>query len=156
MHPNLRPLKQALFAWLSQHQGNGVAASLTFKPRLDGRRLTPQDAENAMSHYLHRLDRKVYGRHSSRQVGAIPIREGGVQPWEKHLHYHLVLPAPPNYSVHDWKVTAAQTWPILDWASKTQNHFVIISDDGWLSYMLKLRDKPDYLDSLDIANLRLT
>ena len=152
---DLRLQQLALEKWLRQAASEGVAATLTFKQRLDGKPLTRDIAQATITHYLHRLDRIAFGRRNKSQVSAIAVREGGTLPHQKHLHYHLALPTPPNYSAEDWRSYVLRTWPVLDWASPIQNRFELIRDSGWLSYMLKLRDKSDFLEAMDFENFRL-
>jgi len=161
-------LSAACLDWLDRPDlhDRAIAATLTFRPyrdELNDRgvtrfRLNPLICQEAIRVFLRRLDTAAYGKDAirrGRKLGAIPIREGGMGRGDKHLHYHAQLQVPEHESVAGWKLVAANEWSRIDWASQKQNCFRDVSDPNWLSYILKLRDKPDFQDSVDFVNLRI-
>ena len=83
------------------------------------------------------------------------MREGADNWSAKHLHYHFALVVPDKYTAEDWAETAMRTWTSLEWAGPDHNVLKPMWSDQWLSYILKTRDKPDYLDAMDFENWRL-
>lgn len=115
-------------------------------------------ASKAIRHYLRRLDLVAFGmgaKRRGRRVRAIPVMEGGSRPDDTHIHYHLQLDVPDGWTLDDWKQTAASEWQKVRWASAKQNCFRDVADEGWLEYILKLRDKPSFIDAVDFENLRI-
>jgi hypothetical protein len=135
-----------------------VAATLTFRPRLDGKRLNVREAQLAVRHYLRLLNADCFGKRALRGsagLAVIPIREGGEGADDKHIHYHLQMAVPAGKATEQWLTEAAATWQKVRWASPDQNVFVEVEDEGWLSYITKFRDKPNFMDAVDVENLRL-
>jgi hypothetical protein len=162
---NNNDLRKACFEWLKP-TGPAIAATLTFRPSLEvmsdsgivRHRLTERDAQAAVANFLRRLDAAAYGKEAirrGRRLGAIAIREGGTSRHDKHLHYHLQLQVPDHETLYGWRVVAADAWRKLRWASPKQNVFRDVTDEGWISYILKLRDKPNFIDAVDVENIRI-
>jgi hypothetical protein len=152
----------ALLEWVGHHR-LGVAGTVTFRPAVGRGYLKPEylnarHAQKCVSQLLRRLDRAAFGTSGVRKgklVGAIAVREGSDGWSNKHVHYHLALDVPARYCPEEWADVARRTWTALEWASPEQNRFEPMWSDQWLSYIFKTRDKPVYLDAMDIENWRL-
>ncbi|WP_206862085.1 hypothetical protein [Lysobacter changpingensis] len=130
--------------------------TLTFKPSWQGQLLTESIAESTVGHFLHRLNRRfITRRKASERLRVIAVREGGIGLGNKRLHYHLKVEAPTGVDPDQFCISCLHIWRKLDWASLSQNRATARSDEHWISYILKLRDKADYATAIDINNTYL-
>lgn len=156
-------LKESLVGWLAD-QPLGLAATLTFTPRAPAepgirtRWLDVPIARETTRVYLRKLNRLAYGssgERKGRRLAAAVVREGGSGWDSKHLHYHLALQVPDQYSPEDWARRARTTWTEMAWASPANNVFKPMWSRQWIDYILKDRDKPLYLDAMDFESWHL-
>lgn len=161
-------LASVCFDWLRSMvvDESSIAITLNFLPRRKVRvergvsviGLTELIAQEAVRHYLRRLDAEAFGKGALRRkqtLHVVAVREGGFESGQKHFHYHLQVQIPPGWSAEEWKRAAADCWQQIDWASPRNNEFRDVFDSGWLLYQLKTRDKADYLSAIDFENMRL-
>jgi hypothetical protein len=116
--------------------------------------LTETDAIQNLRHFLNKLDRSVFGKAASRygkKVSCIPVLEGG---GDKRLHYHAVLDCPRYDLLTHFPLLIADHWRSTQWGYR-QIDCQANTDDGWLTYITKFRDKPNFADAIDWTNLRL-
>ena len=113
--------------------------------------LTKIDAEQNLRHFLNLLNKRIYGpsaqRHNKR-VNVIPILEGGKA---TRLHYHLLIDCPRDDLIDAFPAMIITAWRDTTWGYD-QTH-VSACDAGWISYITKLRDKPNFADAIDWTNL---
>jgi hypothetical protein len=136
--------------------GIRIALTLTFRPNRGRKLVDNAIASKAMTHFLAKLNRRVFRnahRRFGRRLEVIAVREGGGG-HHKQVHYHLDMRVPDRWSVSDFGGTCLEVWRSLRWASQDQN-VIRESDDGWIDYMLKFRDKNDYFDAVDVINTHL-
>lgn len=148
-------LQQPGFDWLRERS---IAATLTFRPRIDNEFLTERIAQCAVRHLLRRLDLSAYGKQAARwgrKIGSLAIREGADGPYEAQVHYHLELEVPRHRHSADWIYTSDELWEKLEWASPRQNRFKIVRSPGWQGYILKGKGKPSFIDAIDFENTRM-
>lgn len=146
-------LQEAYFQWWTDRPVDGIAATLTFKPTFRGWRLNEQIAAETVRHFVLRLNRRVLGRNkTSEPLEILAVREGSSRLGCKHIHYHFLIQVPSALDHDAMMSTAESIWTSLDWASKEQNRLSPHADKHWVSYILKLRDKPDYAMAIDIRN----
>lgn len=134
---------------------NAIAATLTFRRRLDGHPLTLRTAEEAVRMLIRRLNYRGLGRdHRTRgqRLSVVPVREGGFEYGDSHLHYHLQIEIPEGWATETWIAVARAEWERIQWAAE-QAAFEVVRDAGWLSYIFKTRDKRDFGEAIDLGNL---
>ena len=156
----IRPdqIANAYLEWIEGKPfGPSIAVTLTFR-QFDGKQISRKLAENAISHYLRVLDRKAFGaqaRRGKRQLGAFGVFEGDAESWGKNLHYHCLLQIPSHVMPEQWIRTCEMEWAKVRYSNR-QHHFEEVWDEaGWSEYLLKLRDKKDYADAVDVINIRM-
>ncbi len=116
--------------------------------------LTETVAVQNLRHFLNKLNRSVFGKSAvrfGRGVGCIPVLEGG---GDKRLHYHAVIDCPRSELLADFPLLIADHWRSTQWGY-WQTDCQANPDDGWLTYITKFRDKPNFADAIDWTNLRL-
>lgn len=149
-----RSIRDAYFEWWTRHPLDGIALTVTFMPSWRGQLLTSAVAQATVRHFLHRLNRRALGRRrkSRAYLEVLSVREGATSAFDKRIHYHFYIGAPAGISHEQLCQMAIATWVRLDWASRDQNRARPEADKHWVSYILKLQDKPDYATSIDIEN----
>jgi hypothetical protein len=150
------PLQQASMDWLTPHFVgiDCVALTLTFKRRVGPVWLDEEIAQDTVRHFLLRINRAARGgkrRSPSDQLRVVAVREGAVARGKKHLHYHLQIEVPTNTSPEEFAMHCRRVWGCLDWGA-AQSDAQYVRDVGWMSYMLKLRDKDDFAYAIDVDN----
>ena len=116
--------------------------------------LNQTSATQNFRHFLNKLNRCIYGKAAIRHgkgVGCIPVLEGG---GDKRLHYHAIIDCPRPDLVTNFPMLIADHWRSTQWGY-WQIDCQANSDDGWLTYITKFRDKPNFADAIDWTNLRL-
>lgn len=135
----------------------GVAVTLTFQPNRRGDYLTEEIAQATVRELIKRLNKFARRRVPNKPLYVIAIREGSTRAKDGvRLHYHLKVEIPPGMTGENIASKITQYWMKLKGASRQQNWVVPISDDGWLSYILKKRSKHDYADSIDWINTHVS
>lgn len=139
-------------------EGEHLAVTLTFHPP-PGEKLDESQAQATLRHFLRRLANRVYGsaaKRFGRKLQVVPVLEGGTGPNDKHLHYHLQIEIPLGFEPDRFGRLCIEVWRELDWASQTQNVYRYCTNgEGWTNYILKPRDKADYLSAIDFSNMAL-
>lgn len=116
--------------------------------------LTEQSASQNFRHFLNKLNRSVYGNAAQRfgkGVAVVPVIEGNA---DKRMHFHAVIDCPRPELAADFPVIVADAWRSTQWGYY-QIDVRPDADRGWLNYMMKFRDKPDFATAIDWMNLRL-
>lgn len=125
------------------HVANGRQFAMTF---LDNRK-----AAQNLSHFHTILSRKVLGTPAKRfgeRLPMIPVIEGGNG---KRLHYHTLIDCPRDEFAAEFPALIRETWLKTQWGYR-EIDIQSQADDGFLFYMTKLRDKPNYADAVDWMN----
>lgn len=137
------------------------ALTLTLKQRIGGdggisapaTSLTRDIASQNLKHFLNVLNKQVYGGAAQRHGKRLPVfsvLEGGNG---KRLHYHIVIDCPRNDLIEAFPAMVILTWRKTLWGYN-QTH-VTPCDAGWVNYMTKLRDKPDFGSAIDWENCHI-
>lgn len=116
--------------------------------------LTEQSASQNFRHFLNKLNRVVYGSAAHRfgkGVAVVPVIEDNA---DKRLHYHALIDCPRPQLVAAFPAAIADAWRSTQWGYY-QIDIQSGADRGWLNYMMKFRDKPDFATAIDLMNLRL-
>jgi hypothetical protein len=116
--------------------------------------LTDTAATQNMRHFLNKLDRSVFGKAAVRfgkRIGCVPVLEGGAG---KRIHYHAVIDCPRPDLVGEFPALLSDAWRTTMWGY-WQVDCQTNADNGWLTYITKVRDKPNLADAIDWTNLRL-
>lgn len=156
-------IQSTLREWLSIDDWNhAFALTLTLKQRIGGdggistaaTSLTPEVASRNLRHFLNVMNKQVYGTSSQRHGKRLPVfsvLEGGNG---KRLHYHLAIDCPQNDLIELFPAMVISTWRKTLWGYD-QTH-VTPCDAGWVNYMTKLRDKPDFASAIDWENCHIS
>lgn len=163
LSPSLQ-LRSSIRDWVDiDSWANPFSATLTLKQvagtdngflarRVWGDELT---ASQNFHHFLNKLNRRLFGKAAQRYgkgVRVLPVLEGGNG---KRLHYHAVIDC-PRPDLHDlFPIIVATIWRDTQWGY-SQIEVNPGADQGWLNYITKLRDKPDFGSSIDWVNARLS
>jgi hypothetical protein len=157
-----RQIQSALRDWINLgHWNDPRALTLTMKqyawfdrPGGTDRSLIMLDRQIAsanLRHFLSVLNRQTLGnlgRRQGKKLWAFPVLEGTAS---KHLHYHLVIDCPfASDPDNRFEALIRDAWLGTDWGDVQMK--LTRSDDGWVHYMTKLRDKPDFADAIDWTN----
>lgn len=157
---NDKIMRDSLREWVNLSDWSSpFAVTLTLKQRLmefgdSGRAgvpVTQEIAQQNFRHFLNRLNKRVFGNSAGRhgkRLRVLPVLEGGSH---KRLHYHSVIDCPRPELCELFPSMVCEAWTSTQWGY----HEVQAdpqADDGWLSYITKLRDKPDYSLSIDWMN----
>lgn len=137
------------------------AVTLTLKQRIGGdggvssvsQNLTPEIASQNLRHFLNTLNKQIYGSAAQRfgkRIWVVPVLEGGRG---KRLHFHLVIDCPRIELVDVFPSIIVTEWRKTLWGYHETD--VQPCDAGWLTYMTKLRDKPEFSSSIDWMNVTL-
>ena len=109
--------------------------------------LTGDLASRNVRHFLNVLNKRVYGsaaqRHGKR-LRSLATFEGSSG---KRLHCHMMIDCPRPELVEHFPSMVASAWASTDWGDRQID--VQPCDQGWLTYMTKLRDKPDFAAAFD-------
>lgn len=156
-------LQSSLRAWFSLDDwASPFAVTLTLKQSVTVPNgimstklwLTEAVAAQNLRHFLNKLNRSVFGKSAARfgkGVGCIPVLEGGR---DRRLHYHAVIDCPLPDLVAGFPLLITDHWRSTQWGY-FQVDCQTDTDDGWLTYITKFRDKPNFADAIDWTNLRL-
>jgi hypothetical protein len=108
-------------------------------------------ASQNLGHFHSVLSRKLLGKPADRygkRVPLIPVIEGGNG---KRLHYHVMIDCPRADLQSDFSKLVRDTWLRTQWGHD-QIDIQPQADIGWINYISKFRDKPNYSDAVDWPN----
>jgi hypothetical protein len=114
-------------------------------------RLTNERASQNLRHFLNLLNKLVYGNAHKRfgsAVCVIPILESGLG---KRLHYHLMIDCPKDHLKDLYPQLLRSFWIQTQWGYD-EIDIQANADSGWIKYISKLSDKPNFNDSIDWVN----
>jgi hypothetical protein len=115
----------------------------------------------AFRHFMNLLNREVYGaafRRHGKRLRVLPVLEKGevgaraLRSWERgtsgRWHIHCAIELPPHFDAVALERLIRQCWAKVEWG-----HGRILVRDGanggWISYMLKGRQKSEFDGVLD-------
>ena len=122
-----------------------------FEPAAATEWLDPHKARQNFRHFMNLLNRKVLGKRFSNhgeRLSVIPVLEGGSG---KRFHYHAMIDCPSAALEGLFPLIVQSTWAKTRWAF-AQTDVQPNADNGWITYISKTRDKPDYADAIDWEN----
>lgn len=145
--------------WFGTAKGSHVAASLTFRQELNGRRLSEIAASSALYVFARKLNRYAFGNKTKKSRGGLrltfaAVREGDCTGVGKHLHYHAMIGVPDRFSVQEWAKKCDESWSEVRRAG-CQNRFEEVVDGGWITYILKRYTKRNFDECVDLNTLFL-
>ena len=129
-----------------------VALTLTLKQKFQNHKIDIIETSKNIKHFLNRLNRLLYGnayKRFSNAVKIFPVIEYDV---DKRFHVHAIIDKPDTIDEIKFYKAIKQSW------SKTKFgydhiHIQTITSDGWISYLTKFAQKPDYDLSIDWMNV---
>ena len=104
-----------------------------------------------LRHFMNVINTKAYGtvfKCYGKRLPFIAVIEGGR--W-KRLHCHAAIDCPKHFDSDDFQTLIAEVWKKTIWGYN-EVRLVADSDQGWLDYMMKLRDKEQYDLSIEWLN----
>ena len=146
------PLRGYLVDWLNGYSvQNSVAVTLTMRQRSKfGERLTESDqCSRNFRYFINRLCRKVTGRRYKRngeRLQVIPVIEK--KPGSR-FHYHAIIEDPRN-DLDKMRSDIVDCWIKTDFGNRQTYVEKTTNQIGWISYILKLENKDDELDILNL------
>ena len=101
---------------------------------------------------LNRLNQKLLGnaRRKSR-IKTVAVLE---RDRDGRFHYHLAIDRPSFVFEDEFYHELCRCWEKTIWKRKLVDERVS-ADDGWISYIMKLRSKAEYSESIDWPNCHL-
>ncbi|MES2986605.1 MAG: hypothetical protein V4808_01740 [Pseudomonadota bacterium] len=117
--------------------------------------LAAEKASQNFRHFMNVLNRSALSRRSYRQgvrLSVIPVLEGGNH---KRLHYHAVIDCPDEELRGRFPSKIESAWAETKWGYH-QIDIQSAADSGWINYISKLKDKPNYADSIDWENYHVS
>lgn len=153
---SLKQYRSALLTYINLPAWqNPIAVTLTLKQvfhsALGSVRLNADHAIRNLRHFLNQLNRRYFKNAFSRygkRLSVAPILEVS---HEGRLHYHLIIDRPPHISVVRFGTDIRSLWQSTDWGYN-EVHIDDHPNEGWLYYMTKHSQKPDYDLSIDWMN----
>ena len=135
---------------------NPVAITLTMK---EGQvidrtfvELRPELCRQNLRHFRNVLNRKAFKNASYKlKMKCLAVLE---QSADGRYHYHLALDRPECFSDLRLRLMVNWVWRNTHWG-REQTAYESPADQGWISYMTKLKTKPSYLDAFDWDNCHL-
>lgn len=114
-------------------------------------RLTTGEATQNYRHFINLLSSAVLGRAArriGRRLNTISTIEGG---YGRRLHIHAVIDCPRDDLLVVFPSMIIEAWRRTQWGHG-QINIQSGADAGWINYISKLRDKPNYADAIDWEN----
>ena len=158
-HHSSKQIQSSIRDWVSlDNFACPFAVTLTLKQRIDAQNgmhksavwLTPELASQNLRHFLNVLNKRIHGssgKRYGRQVPVLAVLEGGQA---KRLHYHLLIDCPRDDLIETFPQLVSETWHSTQWGYDQVE--VTQADFGWVDYITKLRDKPDFDLAIDWMN----
>lgn len=139
--------------WRSPH-----AVTLTMKQGMRSEPYSPteyldrQKAVQNFRHFMNLLNRKVLGKrfqHHEQRLAVIPVLEGDGR--GRRLHYHAIIDCPREDLDGLFPLIVQTAWEKTKWGY-SQTNVQADADRGWVNYISKKYDKPNYADAIDWEN----
>lgn len=159
-------IQEELVKWLSANDWRSICGvTLTLKQglRLEGSdawsRIDETRAEDAFQHFIHLLNKVIYGKryhNRNQRIRVIPILEQS-----ERWHYHIAIEPPPCVSADEFSAHIRYCWSCVHWAYGNVD-IKLNADQRWLkNYILKNKNGQKdvftnrFTDSIDISSLCL-
>lgn len=147
--------KKAVFSYFANlNWRNMTAITLTYKKGqfIDGHFMAPDTyaLSKNMRYFLNFLRKKAKIR-ESHHFAVVPVFETFA---DGTFHSHLAITKPNWLSDAVFETIIRDAWSRTRWGAK-QIDVRPNADLGWLDYILKLRTKKDFADSIDWDNVRI-
>ena len=128
-----------------------VAVNLTLKQRIKHRRIDLCIASSNFRHFMNRLNRRVFGNAFNRFGRRLQVLTVTEQSSTNRLHHHAVIGRPRYIEFEQFKCQIEDCWRKSYWGYK-QTLILPMTSSGWISYMTKLDQKPDFDLAIDWMN----
>lgn len=123
------------------------AVTLTLKQALwsDGFRVGADEhkCSAAFRNFTKRLNRRVYGASARAGKKRLRILAALEKAADGRFHYHVAVEPPLHLAPHDFEAYVRHCWAQVDWAHDRIS-IEFGADEGWVNYMLKLRQKSGF------------
>lgn len=110
-------------------------------------------ASTNLSVFLKDLNKAIFKNAANRydkKIKVIAFLEGNQKTGER-LHYHLAIERPNRITFEEFKLIIESCWHRTIWSDKV-TEIKEMYDEGWLSYISKVKSKPDYMSCFDALN----
>jgi hypothetical protein len=132
-----------------------IAVTLTLKQRIKQQDLDRYVATKNFRHFMNRLNRKVFGTAAHRHgkgLRVIPVLEHDEL---VRFHNHATIDQPAHLDFDHFKEMIETCWSKTTWGFR-QMHIVPVTDGpGWIRYITKFDQKPEYDLDIDWMNARI-
>lgn len=131
-----------------------AAVTLTMKLGVEGWSNNMEAASANFRHFMNRLNHTILksaAKRHGKKLKVFCVRESNA---EGRLHYHAVIDRPAHIGIEEFTSTIRYLWGRTDFGYReidVQDN----TNEGWLSYLLKDRQKDSVLESIDWENCQL-
>ncbi len=155
--------QQAVNEWVDISKFNHPhAVTLTLKKSVSGMYLNKPvrvaiskgAASENFRRFLDILNGKVFRKYGKRYNKRIKVFAAMERSKTKHLHYHAAIDCPKEYQGNDFEGLIRECWAKTIWGNE-QMCVVSEMNQGWITYITKLRDKYSVTDAVDWINVTL-
>lgn len=145
---------------LTEGWSHPFAVTLTLKHRVDQEPLDEVKANKNFRHFMNLLNRRVSG--NSTRLGGTGVRvissleggrAGGIH--DGRLHFHALIDCPRPALVEEYPEIIRDLWSKTRWGYREIEVLSAHDPVGWIDYLTKVRDKPDFGSSIDLINVNL-
>jgi len=136
------------FKWV-----RSAGLTLTLKQRLKQQAIDSYAASANFRHFMNRLNRKVYGNRAHRHgrgLKVLPVLEFDEL---VRYHNHAVVEFPLHMEFDEFNAAIVDSWHKTQWGYD-HTDVIPMTDDGWIRYIFKLDQKPQYDLAIDWMNAR--
>lgn len=131
-----------------------TAVTLTMRKRVGGQSNDMMVASVNFRHFMNRLNGELLKSAAKRYGKRLKVFCVIEKNADGRLHYHAVIDRPAHVGIEAFTAAVQHQWGRTDFGYRE----IDVQDattEGWLSYMLKDRQKDSVLDSIDWANCQL-
>lgn len=147
-------LQEAVIAYANEIPWkNPVALTLTLKQQIKKQAINVYLASANLRHFMSRLNRKIFGnavRRHNKGLQILPVLEHDTL---VRFHNHAIIDRPEEMDFDEFKAVVETTWAKTTWG---YNQICIepVTSDGWIRYIAKLNQKPEFDLAIDWMNAR--
>lgn len=162
--PSVLSLQRSYREWFASSLTEGwshpFAVTLTLRQMVDQVPLDNDRAVQNFHHFMNLLNRRVSGnstRLGGTGIRVVPILEGGRAGGihDGRLHFHALIDCPRPALVQEFPEIIRDLWSKTRWGYREIEVLPAYDAAGWIDYLTKVWDKPDFGSSIDLINVNL-
>ena len=128
-----------------------VAVNLTLKQRVRQKRIDLCIASTNFRHFMNRLNRVAFGNAVKRFGHRLQVITVTELSHSNRLHHHAVIGRPDHIEFEQFKAHIEDCWRKTYWGYR-ETVVVPMTNFGWVSYITKLDQKPEFDLAIDWMN----